>query len=370
MLMAMDAEGHTQIFKSDEIVGDVANIIRKTSTDDTNLLLITSNSFTRRGVTDALLRALGPTPIKVIDSISPNPSVQEIDTLLTDLRSSPAFTIMALGGGSVLDTAKVIKIAMANQLWCCDAILQQADNNTSTEHRLIAIPTTAGTGAEVTPFATLWDPEAGMKYSVTGRAPDIALLNSALTLTLDRTQTLYPALDALSHALESLWNKQATPTSQACATHAIHLIQSALPCVLSNLEDQSAREKLQLAACYAGRAITETKTALAHAISYPFTLHYGVPHGLACSFTLASIIRFYGSSALQLAPEMANSLLTLIDDLKLPAEMARFTGQQDIDLDILNNLNAARTRNFMAPITRDAVLTIVQDALQSVPALS
>src|SRR5690606_20309422 len=107
---------------------------------------------------------------------------------------------------------------------------------------LVAIPTTSGTGAEVTPFATVWDQSEHRKYSITGDLifPDTAVLDPELTLSLPEKETLYPGLDAISHALESLWNVNRTPVTAGFAIQALELAVEALPTVLGNPADLGA----------------------------------------------------------------------------------------------------------------------------------
>lgn len=114
-----------------------------------------------------------------------------------------------------------------------------------------------------------------------------------MTLSLNNNDTLYPALDTISHALESLWNINATLITKSYANQALELSAEALPLVLDNLNNLDARCKLQMASVFAGLAISQTKTAIAHAISYSLTSLYGMPHGLACSIFLEEFISEY-----------------------------------------------------------------------------
>jgi len=159
---------------------------------------------------------------------------------------------------------------------------------------LTAIPTTAGTGSEVTPFATIWDLSGEKKYSLS--SPRLfarrALLDPKLTLTLPRDLTVVTGLDALSHALESLWNRCANPITRAYALRAAAIALETLPALAIDLKNTELRTKMMEASLLAGLAISGSRTALAHSISYPITARYGMPHGLACSFTLPAILEF------------------------------------------------------------------------------
>jgi alcohol dehydrogenase len=159
---------------------------------------------------------------------------------------------------------------------------------------LIAVPTTAGTGSEVTPFATIWDRARQKKYSLAqaNLHPWVALLDPALTLSLPLETTISAGLDALSQALEAIWNRHATPLTTIYATQAARIALDTLPQLAQAPGDLSLRSQMMGASLLAGLAISQTRTALAHSMSYPITARYGLPHGLACSFTLPAILEF------------------------------------------------------------------------------
>lgn len=259
-------------------------------------LLVTSQGFTHRGMT-AKVRELMPacTQLWVHDQVSPNPELDDLEALTVKLKKDRIQGVLALGGGSVIDAAKVLAVTLVSQAQKpLTATLRRGDPQHWKERLpVIAIPTTSGTGAEVTPFATVWDQTSLKKHSLTGEeiCPTFALLDPELTLSLPYEESLYTGLDAISHALESLWNKNKTPVSEACAWQALDLANEALPAVLEQPGNLVKREKMQQASLLAGLAISQTRTAIAHSISYPLTINYGVPHGLACSFTLPLLIQ-------------------------------------------------------------------------------
>lgn len=258
-------------------------------------LLITSSGAKRRGWMARLISQLAePTRLVICDTITPNPELEFLDRLTQELRQTNFSGLIAIGGGSVIDAAKVLSVTLPSKLDepLAETLRKGTGQKWDQNLPVIAIPTTSGTGAEVTPFATVWDQENLKKHSVTADllSPKLAILDPELTLTLPHDETLYTGLDALSHALESLWNRNKTPITEAWALHALELANEALPRVLREKQDLQARETMQMASLLAGFAISQTRTALAHSISYPLTSHYGVPHGLACSFTLPALI--------------------------------------------------------------------------------
>jgi alcohol dehydrogenase len=259
-------------------------------------VLVTTPGFTRRGVVDRIRHYLGDRIIKVLDDVKPNPDLLDIDAQARPIRRLNPDCIIALGGGSSMDSAKALA-----------RLLTQPATTTLTAHfrdgksltcaravPLIAIPTTAGTGAEVTPFGTVWDFENGKKYSVTGDDiySAVAVLDPDLTISLPEEVTISSGLDAVSHALESTWNKNANPVTLGLSAKSLQLSLSALPRLKESPRDVGARTRMMQASLLAGLAISQTRTALAHSISYPLTATFGLPHGVACSFALPALLRF------------------------------------------------------------------------------
>lgn len=260
------------------------------------MLIVTTAGATRRGLT-ARVRALLESEtahLVVHDSVTPNPELDPLDEVAEGYRGLRPAGVIAVGGGSAIDAGKTLAAVLdaegTRPLHCR---LRQGQAGEWNRHiPVVTIPTTAGTGAEVTPFATVWDPRTQRKFSVTGESlfPSACILDPELTLSLGPSDTLYPALDTISHALESLWNRHATPVTEALAFGALRLSLSHLREALEDGNSLEARTGLQQASLLAAQAIAQTRTAIAHSISYPLTLAHGVPHGLACSFTLPALL--------------------------------------------------------------------------------
>jgi alcohol dehydrogenase len=258
--------------------------------------LVTYDDANGGGVFAELTRrvvAMGGEPAAMVRNIGPNPDfigLTQSCRLYAGARR-PVEAIVALGGGSVIDAAKVL--AAADGDFARVRTYLETGGEALAATPIIAIPTTAGTGSEVTSWATVWDTEAKKKYSLAreGLYPEAALVDPLLTLKLPRGLTVSTGLDALSHALESLWNVHANPVSSALAETAAREIIEALPALAEDLGNEALRTRVSRAALFAGLAFSNTKTALAHALSYHLTLHHGVPHGIACSFSLPLVMR-------------------------------------------------------------------------------
>ncbi|MBX9462198.1 MAG: phosphonoacetaldehyde reductase [Aquamicrobium sp.] len=256
-------------------------------------VLVTYGEPYFRSLAAALEKSAGK-PLLVVEDIAPNPDIALLEGQVARFAALDATpVIVALGGGSVIDSAKVFAAARGD-FAAMDAFLKKrAGAETLSPWPLIAVPTTAGTGSEVTCWGTVWDNAAGSKYSLAhlGLYPEVALVDPDLMAGKPRELTIQTGLDALSHSLESLWNRNSNPVSAAHAVAAARGVLSTLPALAGDLRNPQLRERMARAATLAGFAFSNTKTAIAHSLSYPITLKHGVPHGIACSFSLPMIIR-------------------------------------------------------------------------------
>jgi alcohol dehydrogenase len=257
--------------------------------------LVTYDMPMFREVGEGIRAEAGP-PTVTIDNIVTNPDVKDLALSCRRFADAPSKpeVIIALGGGSIIDAAKVVSAAQGEFTRVMDALTGGAALDASTFTPIVAVPSTAGTGSEVTSWATVWDQESGNKYSLAHRAlyPEVAVVDPALTLGAPHALTLATGLDALSHALESIWNVSANPVSTNFAVEAAREILDVLPKLMKDLGNADLRERQARAALMAGLAFSNTKTALAHNISYDITLNAGTVHGIACSFPLPTVMRW------------------------------------------------------------------------------
>lgn len=322
-------------------------------------LIVTTAGSTKRGWTKRLVNQISDCSVHVIDQVTPNPELDDLQSLTDKYKKISINGIIALGGGSALDAAKVLSVTLAGtQYGTLRGCLINGIQNWCNNLPVITVPTTSGTGSEVTPFATVWDRTTHSKYSVTGNEvfPFMAVLDPMLTVSLPYQETLYTGLDATSHALESIWNKNANPISKAHAIAALQLIVKALPQVLSNGENIAAREQMQHASMLAGLAISHTRTAIAHSISYPITSHYNVPHGLACSFTLPYLLQ---NNLELLGSEyhgLLGDVLKLLENLRLDKEMRKYIGDADL-MKLREEMHTpGRADNYISEINLEKII--------------
>lgn len=337
------------------------------------VLIITSKGFTQRGVIDRLQQHLSEaSKIILFDAITPNPELEDLEKLTSQFHQDKPELLIALGGGSVLDAGKVLAQTLVQKSISekvLDKHLRQKEPfRWLPPLPLVTIPTTAGTGAEVTPFATIWDQRSFSKYSLSDPSmhPALVVLQPELTLSLPKQVTLHTALDTVSHSLETLWNKHSTPTSRAYAKQALVLVMENLHTVLQQPQSLAEREQLQQASYLAGLAISINRTAIAHSISYPLTSHHQVPHGLACSFSLPAIIELLLSS--QVVPESERSLFSQVHEwlLHLPLynELTRYLSWQETYRLIPEMVSPGRADNFLLPVDEASIHSLLERSEQ------
>ena len=217
--------------------------------------------------------------------------------------------LVCVGGGSVMDFGKIVRSLISTRLNYdfrdleISSFIDFLNSNQSRNNfpYLISIPTTTGTGSEVTSFSTIWDYEKKIKYSFDCQyqASDEIYFIPELTRSLPQDIRLSTLLDALSHGFESLWSKRSNVVSELYANFSIYTILKLLDKEFSLWVD-SDYEQSMYAAYVSGLAISLTKTGVCHSLSYPLTLNYGVLHGLACSFTLPFVVEKIQREGLQI----------------------------------------------------------------------
>ena len=266
------------------------------------LLLITGgqNSYMKSGAYQAFINmALGIDGIEtpLYQGVPAEPDVACVRDIVKMMNDVKPDTVAALGGGSVLDAAKAAYLSWQTGL----DVTELFGVNVASERfpgkefkRVSCIPTTAGTGSEVTPYANIVDREKDLKFLIADQqmVPDLALIDPGFTKSMPPALTATTALDAMTHAVESLLNSRAGhPEGEEWALESIRLIRYALPRVLENPEDLLCREMLAAAATLAGMCIRFRPTALPHLCSY--SMWGKVPHGLAVALLLPHFWRYY-----------------------------------------------------------------------------
>lgn len=252
-----------------------------------NGLIVCQDIFIENGLVDRIKEASGGLITGTFSKVDNNPTVKNVDECADILRNMKADFIIALGGGSVLDCAKAAGSVCLTE----DSINKYFGTGVQIPDAhlpLIAMPTTAGTGSEVTCISVLTDPEQGKKSPVVsnGFYPALALIDPELTYSMPPKVTAFTGIDVLCHALEAFWSKGHQPICDALALHACDLVFKHLYTAYNTPNDVFAREKMAEASVIAGLAFTLPKTTSSHACSFPLTNIYHIAHGEACGLTL------------------------------------------------------------------------------------
>lgn len=371
MVLARPFNAPTKIFEGsyDSLVPQII---------DGSWIFLTCNFFSDSDVYKNLQSALGE-PITVFDNVPSNPSISFISKFVDVPRVDYIF---ALGGGSVMDAAKGLSIMQLPEISEEDLIKHLKNGRPLPRGMkpapLVCAPTTSGTGSEVTQWGTIWGDDM-IKYSLTDSTlfPKFAILDPQFSVTMPQEITLSSGLDAVSQAIEAVWNCNHTLISDNLAKVALTLLKKNLSTVVKQPENLEARKEVQLAATISGLAMGTTQTALCHSISYPFTSHFGVPHGIACSFTLPAVAEFnqvdtgnrltpisegLGCSTIE---GISSVLRDWLEELGVSAYLSKYFSSEDfqrLDIDLIDR---SRAPNNIREVNGIIAKELVEQSLES-----
>ncbi|HDR7793871.1 TPA: phosphonoacetaldehyde reductase [Bacillus luti] len=243
-----------------------------------------------------LVRCLEKYNVKHIEVEISNPDIEDLFYYYSEIKNFDFQCIIGVGGGTILDLSKSLSalknIEIDSSHTLRSVIEQKSYGENPNIVPWIGVPTTSGTGSEVTCWATIWDRDRGVKLSIDSEKlyAYTAIIDPTLTASLPKKITASTALDALCHATEAYWSKSSNELSRVYSLEAIKRIVGSLEKVLDQPEDMKARNEIALGSLYAGLAFSNTRTTACHSISYPLTLNLGIDHGIAASLTLAKIM--------------------------------------------------------------------------------
>ena len=277
------------------------SLVRRKITEECvgkSVLIICSSTAYNRYSKDPELRALFSfSSVTFEHDFESNPSLTDIIEISDKYRDSSLDLIVGLGGGSAMDVAKIASVsipAIKKGIHIDDLLKDSALFSRFKAIDCIQVPTTAGTGSEVTPFATVWDYESQQKKSLSHPVmyAKKAFIDPDFLSQVPLEVAISTGLDALNQAFESIWNVNANEFTRPLSRRAAELALQTLPLIDEISTSAELREKLATASLFAGLAISQTRTSICHSISYPLTLKYGMPHGMACAFSMLAVYRF------------------------------------------------------------------------------
>jgi acetaldehyde dehydrogenase/alcohol dehydrogenase len=297
-------------------------------------IIVTSPMLEQMGHVD-IVRGHIPPQVRTHTVVIPDaePELSVVMRGVEELRLYKADQIVALGGGSVMDAAKIMRLAYefpqadiaelgAPFLDIRKRVVEFPTEKTN-QARLIAIPTTSGTGSEVTPFAVLIDKERGRKVTLAdySLSPDVAIVDPQFVMSMPKALTADTGIDCLTHALEAWVSVYASPYSEAQALQAIQMVFKYLPIAYEHPGDEEARSMMHNAACIAALAFSNASVGVNHALAHAFGARFGVAHGRANALMLPHVIAYNASAPSKFMPSphqkafVANEKYAAVADL-------------------------------------------------------
>ena len=259
-----------------------------------SLLVMGRSSLTQSGIKAQIERFLSDSGVEVteFEGVESNPSIETVDRGADLARASNLDLVIGVGGGSVIDAAKAISGLITNGGSARDYLEDREITKPSLP--CIAVPTTAGTGAEVTKNAVITNHQEGYKRSIRSPhlIPAIALVDPTLTLTMPPHLTAATGMDALTQLIEPYVSKKAGPITDALAIYGIGLVGRSLRRAVRDGADLEARKDMALASLLSGMALANSGLGAVHGLSHPLGAHWDIHHGVACAILLPPVMGF------------------------------------------------------------------------------
>lgn len=324
--------------------------------------------------------------VHVINNTPPEPAVDQVAAIFQAAKEFECQMIIGIGGGSSMDTAKIVSLLFTNNVNLRELVKGKAQ----IKYRgipTIMIPTTAGTGAEATPNAIVLVPEEELKVGIVSEkmVSDCVILDPAMTVDLPKHITANTGMDALCHAIECYISKKANPFSDTFALKAITLISRSIREAYNDGHNLTAREDMLLGALFGGISIATSSTTAVHALSYPLGGKYHIPHGLSNAILLPDVMKFNldvceekfkdiavamglelaGCTTREAAERMIDNLYSMIEDLNVKCDL-QAKGINEAALDDMIEAAAKVTRlldNNPKVVTREDMRAIYKKLL-------
>lgn len=320
----------------------------------------------------------------ILDDLPAEPTYAEAQKLVDQCKAWGADFIMAVGGGSVMDTAKLASILMTDEY----GIKELLDTPTQAKKciKSLMIPTTAGTGSEATPNAIVAVPEKQLKVGIVNpeMIADFVILDAVMIKKLPRKIAAATSVDALAHAIECWTSNKANPFSDIFALQALDMILNNIERACDDAEAMDAKNQMQIASFYAGVAITASGTTAVHALSYPLGGKYHIAHGVSNAILLAPIMRFNelacrerlaaaydrcirgGETTLEgKSAAVITRLEQIVRHLDIPTSLTEFgVPKGDLEALVASGMEVTRLLvNNLRPVTPDDARRIYQEIL-------
>lgn len=326
-------------------------------------LIVTDRGIVSAGLLDGVTASLKAAGLSatIFDAVEPNPSINTVNAALSAYQSGGCNAIVAVGGGSPMDVAKAVGILASNG----GAITDYEGKPDAVRNDLpafVCVPTTCGTGSEVTPFAVITDEERHWKMSIASprEVPRVAIIDPDLFLKMPASLIAATGMDALTHAIESYTNQDVQPFSDAFDIHAIKLIGKYLRPAVAN-GNREAMANMAVAATMAGMGFSQNRLGIVHAISHPVTSYVGTPHGVANAILLPYVMEFNAIGAGPRTAEIGRALSG--DNPRMAWHSSPQAGIQAVRA-LSHDVGIPETLGEVG-VTEDHVAAIAADAMKS-----
>ena len=344
-------------------VEDMKTIARQESVK--KALVFTDKGVVRAGLLDRLLTVLQSCEVdyKVFDELKPEPAYADVEKVVEQMNQEDGDIIIAIGGGSVMDAAKLCSLLKGSSYTVKDLLADPL--LASKQLKTVMIPTTCGTGSEATCNAIVAIPEEQSKKGIVNAEmiPDYVILDAQMIAGLPASIVAATGVDALAHVVECYTSKKATPLSDTYAMAGAKLIFQNIEKAYKNPDDMEAKNNMLLGAFYGGVAITGSGTTAVHALSYPLGGKYHIPHGVSNAILFAHVMAFnkdacadrlaalcdavYPEHACGRAEEKADFMIeriaSIVENTEIPVDLNTFGVKMD-DLDFLVNAGSQQQR--------------------------
>ena len=308
-------------------------------------LIVTDPGIKAAGILDSIMASLDEQGVahSVYDAVNPNPSIPEVDGGVRAMKDSGADFVIGVGGGSAIDAAKGIAVTFAMGGETSKTFLFGPGTNPFPNQMapLFAIPTTCGTGSEISPAAVITDPDTHYKHLLLNCTPNVAILDPNLVAKMPPPITAATGMDALTHAIEAYVNPGNTPFTRMFATRAIQQISANLRQAVNGPDRPTAIKNMLYAADIAGQSMSQGLGQV-HGLSHVVSGRLGTPHGVANAILLSQVLEFHnefladtlleiaplmginahGMEAKKAAKEVVAQVRALRDEIKVPGKLS------------------------------------------------
>ena len=365
-----------RVYEGAGCVDQLPHLVRELAAQKV-LLLVWDKGVLQRQAIRKIRREANETEFITLCFDASNPEVDQLFALYEQTREMKIDLVVAIGGGSVLDVGKSLCCLYGDNILSVDDLRGKIKAQSLSEPSChwIGVPTTAGTGSEVTCWATIWDSKMNAKLSLERQDnyAYAALVDPQFAATMPVKLAVSSALDAVAHATESYWAKASNPVSSALALAAVERMMANIEILVREPKNLSVHEAMAVGSMLAGMAFSNTKTTACHSISYPLTMRYHIPHGTAVSMLLVPVLRlnvggFADSCRLLRAfgtegvDQLEQKIKGILKRVGIPNTLRAWGAEREELPEIARlGLTKGRADNNPVQLTEETVLTLLEE---------